>query len=167
MGSSPQPIPAGSTVQPIGSGAGTAVPIPEGATVAPLGAPKSATEQMQTPEEREDQYEASNPTFSQRLAHSYEQVKGGVKGFVKSAGQTLAPVLDYAAGGPSALALHAAGIESPNRGKVDKALEIHGNDEMGGALAENIMEFMVGDEALKALSWADKASQVIKLSKLA
>src|SRR5205085_11563307 len=118
----------------------------------------STTAQSLTPEEREDQYEASNPNFSQRVAHSYQQVKEGAVGFAKSAGQTLAPVMDYLSGGPSAIAAHAAGIETPNREKLDKALEIHGNSERGGAFAENTMEFMAGDAALKAVSWADKAS---------
>jgi hypothetical protein len=89
-----------------------------------------------------------------------DAVASGARGFVKSAAQTLSP-------GPQRAAQinRATGLSIPST--REPGLETHGTAEGVGSGAEGILEFMVGDEALKGLSLAEKLGIGAKIAKLA
>jgi len=97
-----------------------------------------------------------------------QQLKEAAIGAAKSAGQTGSLILDYLSGGPSAVAIHAAGVESPNRERLDNALTPKNDDQKAGAMVEQLGEFMLGDlGAAKGIAATAKLGMVQDALKLA
>jgi ElaB/YqjD/DUF883 family membrane-anchored ribosome-binding protein len=135
---------------------GYSVEQPQQASTLPDGYSIEEAQQSMDPEAA---YEASNPDLAQRTAHAWNQVKGGAVGFAKSAGQTAKTLVDL----PETIAGAITG-QPRQPDKVDQALTPNGPNEEDGAMLENIVEFALGDEALKGLSLTEKLAQGSKLA---
>lgn len=89
-----------------------------------------------------------------------DTVAGFAKGFVKGAGQTIAP------GPRRAAQINAAtGLNVPST--ADPGLQTQGTAEGIGSGFEGVGEFILGDEALKGLSLAERAGLLTRVAKLA
>ena len=88
------------------------------------------------------------------------------KGFLKGAGQTISGTADLAKKLLPPSISHALGADAWTTPEMKSNLEPHGTAQLVGYGGENLAEFLLGDEALKGMSLADKFLNVSKVAKI-
>ncbi len=180
--SSSVPIPQGAVLEPLSATPNVSgdVPIPPGATLEPLQQQPqpSAPQPSDAGEDFKSQawssagrdllhgnlskaatdvgslFTSKNPAAVEAL----KQTKEGAIGAAKSAGQTLSTIGDVATLGLTHLL--------PGSENAGKSLEIHGDNEQGGAMAEQVGEFALGEGVFKALSELPLVERLAQTSKI-
>lgn len=99
-----------------------------------------------------------NPDKNAAMKQSINDTEEAGKGFAKSAGQTVQAGANLVTAGHAQPLLDKVGLSDDN-------LQLNNSNEKAGAGVETILEFALGDEALKGLSLADKFAQGGKIAK--
>jgi hypothetical protein len=179
--SSSVPIPQGAVLEPLSGTPNVAgdVPIPPGATLEPLQQqPQPSAQPADSGEDFKSQawssaghdlmhgnlskaasdagnlFTSKNPAAVEALKQTGE----GAIGAAKSAGQTLSTIGDIATLGTTHLL--------PGSENAGKSLQIHGDNEQGGAMAEQVGEFALGEGVFKALSELPLVERLAQTSKI-
>jgi len=179
--SSSVPIPQGAVLEPLSAtpNASGDVPIPAGATLEPLQQqPQPSAQPADTGDDFKSQawssaghdllsgnlskaasdvgslFTSKNPAAVEAL----KQTKEGAIGAAKSAGQTLSTIGDIATLGTTHLL--------PGSENAGKSLETHGENEQGGAMAEQAGEFALGEGVFRALSELPLVERLAQTSRI-
>lgn len=107
-----------------------------------------------------DKYLTSKSADDNSPIQALAQIGQPALGFAKGAMDTL-----HFAGAASSHALKALGIDVPDISfNEPQYLEAHGTGQTVGKVSEGVLEFFMGDEALKGASMAEKLKQATKLA---
>ena len=152
-----QPVPAGPT--PSGpSGLTFGAPVEDDTHAADIKDHASSVPQDPTPEEYTAMSPADRAAYESRENRS---ILDPVTGFVKGAGQTLNTVSGL-------ISSVAPKLVRPSDVEAMKRIETPSNPmQVIGNVGEGIAEFFLGDEALKAISVAERLGMAAKVAKLA
>ncbi|MFL6314725.1 MAG: hypothetical protein ACJ71W_21680 [Terriglobales bacterium] len=121
-------------------------------------APEATTPQDKT---KEDAFWADQKQrMAGALTDDYQAKADPLIGIGKAAGQTAIDTDNLVRHGLNKVGGDYQDIETPD------ALQLHGEGQHMGAVAENVLEFVLGDEALKSLSLADKLGKAAKIAKV-